>query len=528
MSVGSLEQALAAFRELLGPAHVSGEQRECDRASAATYHTHERVQAVIRPDSREAVQQCVRIAARYQVPLYPVSGGKNWGYGSRVPARDGCVLVDLQRMNRIVELDEELAYVVVEPGVTQRQLYEYLQDQTGGRLWIDATSSSFECSVVGNLLERGHGVTMYCDHVSCSANYEVVLPSGECLHTGYGAFANASARDVDAWGLGPALQGLFSQSNFGIVTRATVWLMRAPACSAVAFFAAADEAAFAAIVDAVRPLRLDRILKSGPFFGNVYQALQKVMTYPWQATGGTTPLPHDVALRLAADHRYSAWNGSIGLCGTVEEVALQKRLLGEALGGRALWSEIVDPGSTGYERTFPASRHREVRGVIAGFTGGVGGTGLPAAYWRMGGPPADLRDMDLDRDRCGFRFLTATTPFRGHEAREVVSTAADIMLRHGFEPSIGVFPVRERSLHYHIACVYDRAVPGADDACEACHAELASALAARGHYPSRLGIGASMAAMAHCEPTYADLVAQLRRLLDPHGIMAPGRYDSPR
>ena len=36
-------------------------------------------------------------------------------------------------------------------------------------------------------------------------------------------------------------------------------------------------------------LRLDRILKSGPFLGNVYQGLQKVMTYPWAATGGAVP-----------------------------------------------------------------------------------------------------------------------------------------------------------------------------------------------------------------------------------------------
>jgi hypothetical protein len=44
---------------------------------------------------------------------YPISRGKNWGYGSRVPARDGCVLLDLGRMNRIVGFSEKLAYVTV-------------------------------------------------------------------------------------------------------------------------------------------------------------------------------------------------------------------------------------------------------------------------------------------------------------------------------------------------------------------------------------------------------------------------------
>lgn len=51
-----------------------------------------------------------------RVPVYPTSRGRSWGFGSRVPAADGCVLLDLGRMNRIVGFDERLAYVTVEPG----------------------------------------------------------------------------------------------------------------------------------------------------------------------------------------------------------------------------------------------------------------------------------------------------------------------------------------------------------------------------------------------------------------------------
>jgi 4-cresol dehydrogenase (hydroxylating) len=495
-------------------------------AQTATYPTHERVLAIVRPAERAEVQACVRVAAACGVPLYPVSSGKNWGYGSRVPTRDGCALLDLARLDRILELDEELAYVVLEPGVTQRRLYAALQERTGGRLWLDATSSSFDCSVIGNLLERGHGVTMYCDHVACSADFEVVLPDGECVHTGYGAFANAVTRHLDAWGLGPSLLGLFSQSGFGIVTRATVWLMRAPERTLVAFFTLDDDGAFAALLDELRPLRLDRILKSGPFLGNVYQALQKVMTYPWAATGGAVPLPLATALELAAPHRYRLWNGSIGLYGTAEEVALQRDRFDRALAGKASWSAFVDAGLSDLGERFPPSRHREVRSVVAGFTGGVAGTGLPAAYWRMGGPPADAADMDLDRDGCGFKFWTATSPFRGRDARAVTSLATEVLLRNGFEPSIGIFPVRERTLQYHIACAYDRRAAGHDAAVLACHAELGAALMDRGYYPVRLGVG-SMGVLERCEPEYRRLLQRLEDLFDPAGILAPARYAIP-
>ena len=64
----------------------------------------------------------MRIANRWKVAVYPISSGRNWGYGSRVPAADGCVLLDLGRMNQIVDFNEELGYVTVEPGVTQAQL----------------------------------------------------------------------------------------------------------------------------------------------------------------------------------------------------------------------------------------------------------------------------------------------------------------------------------------------------------------------------------------------------------------------
>ena len=58
----------------------------------------------------------------------PISCGKNWGSGSRVPVRDDCVLLDLGQMNRILDFDEELAYVTVEPGVSFGQLFSYLQE----------------------------------------------------------------------------------------------------------------------------------------------------------------------------------------------------------------------------------------------------------------------------------------------------------------------------------------------------------------------------------------------------------------
>src|SRR5260221_7064502 len=218
---------LAEFYPVIGEDFVKTNRARLDQAETATFPTANRVPAVLQPGSREEVQECLRIAASQDLKIFPISRGKNWGYGSSVPFADGCLLMDLSRMNRILDFDEKLAYVVVEPGVTQQQLSDFLEER-GGRLWMDASGATPDSSLVGNALERGFGHTPYSDHFANACCMEVVLASGEVIETGLGAFAVAKAKHVYRWGVGPFLDGLFSQSRFGIVTRLTIWLMPKP------------------------------------------------------------------------------------------------------------------------------------------------------------------------------------------------------------------------------------------------------------------------------------------------------------
>jgi FAD/FMN-containing dehydrogenase len=182
--------------------------------------------AAVAPDKVEQVQAIVRIANKYKIPLWTISTGRNLGYGGSSPAYSGSVVVDLKRMNRVIEVNDKTHYAVVEPGVSYFDLYRYIQER-GLKVWIDPADPGWG-SPVGNSLERGGGRTPMRDHWNAVCGMEVVLPNGELLRTGMGGLPNSEVWHQYKYGFGPLVDGLFSQSNFGIVTRMGIWLMPAP------------------------------------------------------------------------------------------------------------------------------------------------------------------------------------------------------------------------------------------------------------------------------------------------------------
>ena len=184
--------------------------------------------AALAPASTDEVQQIVRIANKYRVPLYTISTGKNLGYGGSAPAYSGSVVLDLKRLNRIIEVNEANAYALLEPGVSYFDLYRYIRERNL-KVWIDCPDPGWG-SVVGNALDRGGGYTTanYRNHFDSHCGMEIVLPNGELLRTGMGAIPNAQTWQQYKSGCGPWIDGIFSQSNYGIVTKMGFWLMPEP------------------------------------------------------------------------------------------------------------------------------------------------------------------------------------------------------------------------------------------------------------------------------------------------------------
>ncbi len=182
--------------------------------------------AAFAPDSVEQVQAVVRIANRYKIPLWTISTGKNLGYGGSAPLLNGSAVLDLKRMNRVLEVNDKNHYALVEPGVSYFDLYRHIRDRDLP-VWIDPPDPGWG-SPMGNALERGGGYTPMRDHFDAHCGMEVVLPDGELVRTGMGALPTAKTWQQYRYGFGPYMDGMFSQSNLGVVTKMGFWLQPQP------------------------------------------------------------------------------------------------------------------------------------------------------------------------------------------------------------------------------------------------------------------------------------------------------------
>ena len=227
VSEQTFRRALQDFANVVGQDWVFQKQEDVARYNDAfspfvVEPEKQRVaSAAVSPTQVEQVQQIVRIANRYKIPLYAVSTGRNLGYGGSAPNLSGSVIVDLKRMNRIIEVNTREGYMIVEPGVSFLELQRYFDENKID--FVPSAPGPGWGSPIGNALDRGAGIP-YGDNFSAVKGLEVVLATGEVLRTGRGGLQDAKMWPLYRYGLGPDLVGFFSQSNFGIVTKACFWL----------------------------------------------------------------------------------------------------------------------------------------------------------------------------------------------------------------------------------------------------------------------------------------------------------------
>ncbi len=521
--------ALVAMVQLLGAEGVVVEPEALTRWGATCGGRNCAPLAVVLPRTAEDVQQIVRVATQTRVPIYSVSTGLNWGYGGSAPIAERSLIVSLQRLNRIIEFDEDLAYVVLEPGVTQQQLRDFLQ-QRGSACTFDVTGASPHASIVGNILERGFGLSPYGDRFACCAGMEVVLADGTTVQTGLRRFSAARSGSLYRWGLGPYLDGIFTQSNFGIVTKLGVWLMPKAEATIRVLMRFPDDEGLARAIPALRSLRLRGVLTSPVHVANDIRVVSAMESYPYQEVEGVTPLPDHAVTALRRRWGIGAWNVITAVWGSRRQVQaavqeIRRTVAGHCavrcIGDRSLrWLRWLTPHLPSRMRQQMALR-QELLGLLDGVPTAVPLRGM---YWRKHTLPENGHYEPV-RDRCGLLWLSPIVPLVPLEVHRFMQLTRETMAIYRFEMNVTISLLAERAACCTTGIVFDEAVYEEAERARACYAQLLHSYIEAGFIPYRLGTQTQNHPLLFPEgDSFVEACSRIKRSLDPAGILSPGRY----
>jgi 4-cresol dehydrogenase (hydroxylating) len=494
---------------------------------------------VVYPTTSAQVQEVMILANQHRVPVWPVSQGKNWGYGSKSACYSGGITMVLSKMNRIHHVDDELCYAVIEPGVTYKQLNDYLKAHHPS-LWADSSGSTRDASVIGNALDRGRGLTPYADHFGCLCGMEVVLPDGRTITTGGGPDGGYPTWNTYKWGTGPYLEGIFSQSNLGIVVKSGIWLMPAPEkFDFFVFEFSADESRFDDFVADLRRLLFQGVIKSRPHLANDFAMLCIVSQYPHELLEGRPCLSDEAMAWWKKQHGISDWTFGSGMYGSRREVKLHKRIVKSTL---SKYGNVVFAG--GCEEDNLRGRLMLVGARTVLKLKGKSDRlleGLPDAIKLFKGIPTDYFvrqvyfkshldkptvDIEPARDGCGFIWIGPVVPMTAVHLRNILTSVKPLYKQYGFDFFVELIVESPRNMIVLFGLFYDKKSEEESERAGMLYEAIRQVSHEKGYPPYRASV-ASTARVFDDNPALKGVVADIKAALDPSNTLAPGKYGAP-
>jgi 4-cresol dehydrogenase (hydroxylating) len=321
------------------------------------------------------------------------------------------------------------------------------------------------------------------------------------VRTGMGAMPGSNAWQLFKYGFGPYLDGMFTQSNFGVVTKMGIWLMPEPPGYRPYMISFPREEDIEQVVDILRPLKVGSVIQNAATIRSLL-LVAGINATKSQYFKGNGPIPDSAARQIMADQDIGMWNFYGALYGPPPVMD-------------ALWSTIRDafakvPGAKFY---FPEDRKRDddvlkhraltMRGVPRlteySFVNWVGGGG-----------------------HIGF---SPVSPIKGADALKQYQMVRDRLHEYGFD-YMSVFAIGWREMHHVVELVFDRQDPETKRKAYEVFKILIKEAATSGYgeYRTHISFMDDIAA-TYSWNDHAQLKLNhlLKDALDPKGILAPGK-----
>lgn len=216
------EEVINALKEAVGAENVKVDAETLERYKTdeeTDPHYHHLPEVVVLPGCTEEVAAVMKIANKYLVPVTPRSAGTSVSCGA-VPVHGGIVIL-LERMDKIIELNEDAMYMIVEGGARTSEIQE--KANAAGLLYAGDPCSADSCLIGGNIATNagGNKAVRYGTTRNQVYSIEVVTPTGEITELG---------TRLKKCSTGYCLEQLImgSEGTLGIITKATLKLL--PLC----------------------------------------------------------------------------------------------------------------------------------------------------------------------------------------------------------------------------------------------------------------------------------------------------------
>ncbi|KPV65051.1 MAG: glycolate oxidase subunit GlcD [Candidatus Bathyarchaeota archaeon BA1] len=475
-----MEELVEALVEVVGAENVSSARPVCEAyvTRGIMEIKSEAPAVVVRPKSVEEVRAILLLANERKIPVVPHSGGLSGGEAT--PMRRGAILLDLRRMSQIVEVDPDARYMVVEPGVTSAQAWKFMQENYPEYRPGIPDGAPPSATIVGDHLDRGFHFlsTKYGSAADAVLGLEVVLPNGETARTG--SCASPTSKWFYRWMFGPDLTGLFlgSQGTLGVITKMAVKIFPLPKFRDVLVFGASD---WEYLIDpCLAVLRMEIVdLAQG---GNYHLATCRRARYKWP------PVPKP-------DFMPRVWmNFELG-AETAEELENIKRRINGVL--------TKYQGEYGEKNIFLWKI--DTRSIIARLT-----------------KPNRLSVPYAGHKGGGLLFITWYTVLK--DAAKFAEEAEKMMEKHKISPVVWLATIDHgRQALVMPIVLFDPKSPEDIKEVEALDREMTEEFLAMGGIPYRPNAEVHAPMAMSQSIGYYGLLKQLKRAIDPNGIMHPGR-----
>ncbi|MHA1144076.1 MAG: FAD-binding oxidoreductase [Candidatus Helarchaeota archaeon] len=465
------------LKEIVGEEWVSDFPEELHAYSYdMTEHPPSMPDYVVMPQTPEEIQKIIKLANEHKIPVVPFVTGNNVG-GLTIPLKGG-IVVDLKRMDRIIRLDEDDMYLIIEPGVTFGHVKRFLEN-TGFR-YCYPNAPPF-ASVMANALLGGlNNLSLKHGNMSHVINgIEAVLPTGELIRIG-----SCALWDEHWWSLGslPDLLGLFInwQGMSGIVTKMAIQVWPKKPINHILVVLSYD---LASTYDFVRKV-------------THYEILDDLLLMSMETIKMVNGVPYGKAVHLEGEPR---WALVLDVSANIElEYKAKYKMIHDS------FKELkkADPNALFTTAEVAEKLYGRRMGDFQRLPFAIGGM------------------LEYGGNTWVGTYMT-TKP---EAVVKGVEKAFEIIRKYDFESCLYT---RSMSGHHYFAFRFllrFSKEKGESERMQKCNKELLDTLLEQGAFPYKTPAWASETIIKRVNENWYELFKKVKKTIDPNGIMNPGRW----